>query len=354
MQVITTWTGGYADALRRAMRLTYEDFAEHLGVSVRQVNNWHARPKIVPQAKVQRDLDDALDSADERVKAQFSVLVENERESISVDSSSQPDYPEKLNADEQDRIRRVIHSSSRLDATTVVNLTQALIGQRHAEDSLGPDLIIGPMSAQRAVLEAVLRNAYGPHRKPLAHLVANWTTFVGWLHTALGEYSDADNYFAKAENMSDEIGDGVLASTATSYRGYIALLQGRHRAALRSTMAAIATPGAHPTQVAYDHLQAAQAYAGLGDIGEAGVILRKASDIVTTAGEPPESVYWYTEPFLRMNIGMAQHSIGQYRDAADSIGSGIAELPAGQRHAQWLDEYRQALDYSTGRADEQD
>lgn len=354
MQVITTWTGGYADALRHAMRMTYEDFAEHLGVSVRQVNNWHARPGIIPHAKVQRILDDALDNADDRVQAQFSILAENGSESGLLDSASPPASLEKLNADEQDRIRRVIHSPSRLDATTVLNLTQALIGQRHAEDSLGPDLIIGPMSAQHAVLEAFLRNAYGPHRKNLAHLVANWTTFIGWLHTARCEYSDADGYFAKAEDMSDEIGDGVLASTATSYRGYIALLQGRHRAALRSTMAAIATPGAHPTQVAYDHLQAAQAYAGLGDNANANGLLRKASDIVTTAGKPPESVYWYTEPFLRMNIGMAQNSIGQYRDAADSIGTGIAELPVDQRHAQWLDEYRQALDYSTGHAGDED
>jgi hypothetical protein len=55
-----------------------------------------------------------------------------------------------------------------------------------------------------------------------------------------------------------------------------------------------------------------------------------------------------------MNIGMAQHSIGQYRDAADSITSGIAELPGDQKHAQWLDEYHQVLDHSAARANEQD
>jgi transcriptional regulator with XRE-family HTH domain len=75
LRVIAKWTGGYADALRRAMRLTYEDFAEHLSVSVRQVNNWHSRPEIIPQAKVQRILDGALDSASDRVKAQFALLV---------------------------------------------------------------------------------------------------------------------------------------------------------------------------------------------------------------------------------------------------------------------------------------
>lgn len=179
------------------------------------------------------------------------------------------------------------------------------------------------------------------------HLVANWTTFVGWLHTAIREYPEADAAFAAAEEMSDELGDGILASTATSFRGYLDLLQGRHRTAIRATAAALGTPGAHPAQVAYDTLQSAQAYAGLGDIREAKNLLHRASDLVTSAGEPPASVYWYTEPFLRMNIGLAQHAIGDYRDAADSIRSGLAEIPADQQNSEWANEYRKVLDNAT-------
>ncbi len=74
MQVITTWTGGYADTLRRAMRMTNESFADHLSVAVRTVANWRARSDIIPQASVQRILDTALENAPERVKAQFALL----------------------------------------------------------------------------------------------------------------------------------------------------------------------------------------------------------------------------------------------------------------------------------------
>jgi tetratricopeptide (TPR) repeat protein len=108
----------------------------------------------------------------------------------------------------------------------------------------------------------------------------------------------------------------------------------------------LAAPGAHPVQIAYDTLQAAQAYAGLGDIREAKSLLHRASDLVTDAGEPPESLYWYTEPFLRMNIGLTQHAVGMHRDAVDSLTSGIDALPADQQNAEWLDEYQQALDYA--------
>jgi hypothetical protein len=53
-----------------------------------------------------------------------------------------------------------------------------------------------------------------------------------------------------------------------------------------------------------------------------------------------------------MNIGMTQNAIGQYRDAVDSIRSEMAELPANQQNAEWLEEYQQALDHAAGHSDE--
>lgn len=359
MQVIAQWTGGHADALRRSMRMTYETFAEYLGVSVRTVAYWRERPDKIPQPRMQGILDTALDKAPDRDKARFAALMsevtrhEADTAALSVPAEGMMTSPDESgpDPDEQARIRDALVKPSRLDEATVAHLTQALYGQRHAEDSLGPGMMIGPMSAQLDTLAAALRGASGPHRAELMHLVANWITFVGWLHIALHEYPAADAKFATVEQMSDELGDGILASTATSYRGYIALLQRNHRAAIRATVAALWTPGAHPTQLAYDTLQTAQAYAGLGNFQEAENLLHRASDLVTNAGEPPESLYWYTEPFLRMNIGLTQHAIGQHRDAVDSIRSGIAELPADQQNAEWLDEYKQALDHAAEQAD---
>jgi tetratricopeptide (TPR) repeat protein len=328
--------------------MTNESFAEHIHVAVRTVAYWRQRPDTVPQSGIQALLDQALENAPEQVQAKFVLLLEGdgvERNPLDVNYSSE------LDPDEQARIRGVIHAPSRLDAVTVTNLTRALYAQRHAEDSLGSRVMIAPMTAELDTYSRLLREARGPHRVELMRLVANWTTFIGWCHTALREYPEADARFASAEEMADEIGDGQLASTGTSYRGYIALLQGHHRAAVRATAAALATPGAHPVQLAYDTLQAGQAYAGLGDLRGAKNLLRRASDLVTNAGDPPESLYWYTEPFLRMNIGLTQYAIGQHRDAVDSLSSGMAELPADQQNAEWLEEYQQALDYATGQTD---
>jgi hypothetical protein len=74
MQVIASWTGGQADALRQALRMTNESFAEHLGVAVRTVAYWRKRPDIIPQQQMQDMLDTALDRAPDRAKAQFALL----------------------------------------------------------------------------------------------------------------------------------------------------------------------------------------------------------------------------------------------------------------------------------------
>ena len=75
MQVIARWTGGQADALRQAMCMTNESFADRLGVAVRTVAYWRNRPGMIPQPQMQEVLDAALDQADDRAKAKFSLLV---------------------------------------------------------------------------------------------------------------------------------------------------------------------------------------------------------------------------------------------------------------------------------------
>jgi hypothetical protein len=74
MQVIMSWTGGHADALRQSLRMSNESFAEHLGVGVRTVANWRKNPGVVPKSEFQGILDAALERARDRAKAQFAQL----------------------------------------------------------------------------------------------------------------------------------------------------------------------------------------------------------------------------------------------------------------------------------------
>ncbi|HEY0786331.1 MAG TPA: hypothetical protein VGD62_10700, partial [Acidobacteriaceae bacterium] len=75
MQVIAKWSGHQADLLRQAFRMTNESFAGHLGVSPRTVANWRGNPGVIPRAVIQDILDAALEHAQDRVKAQFALLI---------------------------------------------------------------------------------------------------------------------------------------------------------------------------------------------------------------------------------------------------------------------------------------
>ncbi len=75
MEVVDEWTGRHATALRRALRLTNEAFAEQLGTAVRTVARWNADPDMVPVSDMQRALDTVFHRATDEVKSRFTMLV---------------------------------------------------------------------------------------------------------------------------------------------------------------------------------------------------------------------------------------------------------------------------------------
>ncbi|MEV5441417.1 hypothetical protein AB0N23_02535 [Streptomyces sp. NPDC052644] len=71
--VIDQWNGRTAALLQEALRLTNERFAERLGVAVRTIANWRARPDLVPSRQMQQLLDIAYEQASEAVCVRFAA-----------------------------------------------------------------------------------------------------------------------------------------------------------------------------------------------------------------------------------------------------------------------------------------
>ena len=74
VEVVDIWTGQQANALRAALRMTNEAFAQHLGTAVRTVAKWNAQPDVVPVSELQRALDTALSRASAEERARFAIL----------------------------------------------------------------------------------------------------------------------------------------------------------------------------------------------------------------------------------------------------------------------------------------
>lgn len=249
----------------------------------------------------------------------------------------------RFTPDDEERLTLAVQRPSRVDTEVIDALSTILAGQRRLEDAIGPSALLGPVTMQTSSVTAVLRDASGPYRDQLARLAAEWITFTGWLHAATRQDVRALTLFGQAENLAQDVGDGAAAGLATSFRGYVARQQGRPQGVIRAACAAAATPGVHRTQMTFDRLQAAQGFASLGEKETVRRLLDEAAELAQDAGEPPPAVYWYTESFFKLNIGMALLGIGEYRDAVDMLGSGLEGMPADQRGAQWIREYMQAL-----------
>ena len=89
-----------ADALRQALRMTNEAFAERLPVAVRTVAYWRERPDSVPQPAIQEALDTLLAQAPELARAQFWLIVA-EREQVQASPQLPPTAASRWTADDE-------------------------------------------------------------------------------------------------------------------------------------------------------------------------------------------------------------------------------------------------------------
>lgn len=78
--VVVEWNGHRIRLLQQAFRMTQEEFAAHLGVSVRGLASWRSQPEFVPRASTQQILDVAYERADEGVVRRFALLVNPEHD----------------------------------------------------------------------------------------------------------------------------------------------------------------------------------------------------------------------------------------------------------------------------------
>jgi hypothetical protein len=129
VSVVASWTGSRADALRRALRMTNESFAAHLGVAVRTVAYWRADPDVVPRPGMQEILDTALATAPGSVQEQFRLVL---ADPTGLTTTHQPSWADS--GDDLDRLTEWLGTSSTSDAgIEQVEQTTAALAELHTK-----------------------------------------------------------------------------------------------------------------------------------------------------------------------------------------------------------------------------
>jgi len=88
MTVIEEWTGRHAHALRTALRLTNEAFADQLSISPRTVTKWRERPEMVPSPHLQDALDTFLSQASPDARVRFAANLGLDHRRLPLDHSA--------------------------------------------------------------------------------------------------------------------------------------------------------------------------------------------------------------------------------------------------------------------------
>lgn len=291
-QLIPSWTGKRADAMRQALRMTNESFADYLHVAVRTVAYWRQRPDTVPQQQMQAILDAGLDRASDQAKALFARLTAKAGGALDVESGSAPqstqfptaqqaaglpadsghavgELDDLIGADMADR--REIAGASWLSGTAPTVITGYLFSMPTWHHEREPLTAIPSTAAAR--IRAVARHLMdidfqfgGGHvrrmllsyfqseivpllrepqrggvRREVFSAAAEVAQLLGWSAYDAGRHGAAQRYFTQGLRLAYEAEDPVLGGRLLSNLSHQANYLGRYDEAIQFARAAQAS-----------------------------------------------------------------------------------------------------------------
>jgi tetratricopeptide (TPR) repeat protein len=230
--VVTTWRGDTASALRLALRMTCDEFAAHLGVSVRGVSKWEANPETEVSLKTQQLLDTALKLAADDVQARFAQS--------RAERATQPPVD-----DEAPTVELPLLRPQPVGPGMVASLGKGLRHHYTADNLLGPRTLLPVMRAQTEAIESLAQDASGQLLVDLLQVGAGYAEFAGWLAQDSGSPAVATEWYRRALELAEAAGDERMASFVLMRRSVQAI--GARRGAQAAQLAQAAQRSRHPS-----------------------------------------------------------------------------------------------------------
>jgi hypothetical protein len=330
MQVIATWSGGHADVLRQAFRMTNESYAEHLSVSVRTVANWRGNPEVIPRPAIQEILDVALERAPDRVKAQFAVLI-GEAEGGSQESSHLESFETSLSAT----------SESEIEGSELLESINNHIHEIVALDNRfgGADLLKLSTRFFRNLRDQLGTGCYDPRLERDLHSAAGeLAEVVGWLaydaeaHDLCRRMNQESLYFTRLA------GDKIVELLTLQNSSMHAAAEGRPREAFQIARSVLEGDyKLSPRIKALFLTRKARALAQSGDESALRLLpeirhlyLNGVSD------SDPAWAWWIDDRELAWHEAMVQRDLGLASEAMDHFEQSVMATPADEIRSQYL------------------
>jgi tetratricopeptide (TPR) repeat protein len=320
--VVTNWRGETASTLRIALRMSCDEFAEHLGVSARGVSKWEANPTGELALRTQQLLDTALKIASDEARARFAQL-RAEAAHVEPEPDNKPTF--------------LLPPAHPVRATPefVARLGEGLRHHYTADNLIGPRTLLPVMEAQANAIEALTRDASSHLLTDLLQVGAGYAEFAGWLSQDSGDQGMATNWYRRALEWAEAAGDDRMAGFVLMRRAVQAI--GARRGSQAAVLAHAAQRGDGPTTARVRALAAqtkAIGHAVSGADAEADRALELAERLVSESsvaepesGDPSIGRYCDLGTYLEITRAKVQLELGRGDDAVQAFTKVLNLLP---------------------------
>ena len=324
--VIEQWTGAHATALRHAMRLSKEGFAEELGVSPRAVAKWSAQPDLTPYPQFQQMLDTLLERLDESARQRFSMLVS-------------PPEPPKTGADVAGRgtppplnvaAQKLLHGF-RLD--TPLSLDDVLSARAEIPKIVALDNRFGAADIVKVATRLFRSlqdrpNDLGTESNELYATLAELAELAGWLAYDAELHPLARRMNQEAVHYARMCGDRSVELLALQNMSMHASVLGHPNESI-AIVSAVLDQKLSPRVRALFLTRQARAQAQLGDESAIGMFERIRSLFLDGLVDSDlQHFWWIDEREMAWHEAMAASDLGQYSRGMDSFERSVEATPS--------------------------
>jgi hypothetical protein len=328
ISVVSTWDGRKAHALRIALRLTNEAFADHLGVASRAVAKWDAQPDLVPVMSTQQVLDVALGRAPDEAKTRFELLLAEAK------SETQSPFEELHVTALPMSVQLPTVSLRYATPETLAYLRNTLNNHYTADNLLGPRALLPVITAHVDTIGQLLEGSSGTTYDELLRIGAGYAEFAGWLSQDSGDLAGATVWCDRALEWAQAGGDERMAAFVMTRRAVQSISTGKGAYAVRLAVAA-QRGGDRPETIRVRALAAmteANGHAISGQPSETDRALDVADallerEAIITDGDPMEGRYCELDLYLKITRAKCHLELGRASNAIDAFGIVLADLP---------------------------
>ena len=335
MQVIASWTGSHADALRQSLRMTNESFAEYLGVAVRTVAYWREKPEITPKPAIQETLDAALERAPDRAKAQFALMVGE------AENGHRTDHLESFELPGGGLLGASPGTSPEFGDSEYLQSIRSHIREIVALDNRfgGADLVSLSTRFFRALHDQLGAGTYDPKlERDLQSAAAELAEVVGWLaydaeaHDLTRRMNQESLYFARLA------GDRAIELLTLQNSSMHAAAQGRPREALQIARSVLEGDyRLSPRLKALFLTRKARALAQGGDTSALRLLPEIRNLFLDGVSDTdPAWAWWIDERELAWHEAMVQRDLGLANRAITQFEHSVVATPATEIRSQYL------------------